>query len=227
MNQFTPIDLERWPRAAQYRLFTRQWTTISYTVTQKLDAARTVTWCRARHQKFVPALLWAVTRSLLEQENFRLAVRDDVLGSWDVIHPIYPVVTDAGNLLFCSTPYTPDYGAFYEGYRLQQQALRRADNEVFAGPMPENGYILSVVPYMDFSSVSFHLKNAKNYYAPVLDIGRYTPQGDRLMMPVSLTINHAAADLHHVHRMLTALQALLDSPETWCRVPGAGKEMHP
>lgn len=217
MNTFTPIDLERWPRAAQYRLFTRQWTTISYTVTQRLDAAPTVAWCKARHRKFVPALLWAVTRCLNEQENFRLAVRDGVLGSWDGIHPIYPVLTQAGNLLFCSTAYTPDCAAFCRAYAAQQETLDLSENKAFAGEMPDNGYIISVVPYMEFSSVAFHLKNAKNYYAPVLDIGRYTPEGDRLMMPVSLTINHAAADLHHVHKMLAALQGLLDHPETWCR----------
>lgn len=216
MNQFTPIDMDTWPRAAQYRLFTQQWTTISYTATEQLDAARTVAWCRARQSKFVPALLWAVTRSLLEQENFRLGVRDGVLGSWDVIHPVCPVVNAEGNLIFFTTPYIPEYAGFYQAYLAQKQAALDTPNAAVAGTMPENGYIISVVPYMNFTSVSFHLKNAKNYYAPVLDIGRYTPQGDRLMLPVSLTINHAAADLHHVSRMMNILQQLLDTPETWC-----------
>ena len=65
-------------------------------------------------------------------------------------------------------------------------------------------------------TVSFHLKNAKNYYAPIFDIGQYTETDGELRLPVSVTVNHAAADLSHVHRLLDGLQEALNHPAAWC-----------
>lgn len=215
MEQFTPIDRSRWARESQYRLFTEQWTTICYSVTVRLDVTDTVRYCKEHNVKFVPALLWLTTRAMTQQENFRMAVRGDVLGVWDVIHPIYPVVNADDNITFHTTAYTPHFSDFLAAYLAEAERNSGAVG-AFAEMAPENGYIISIAPYIEFESMSFHLRNARNYYAPVFEIGRYHSEDDRLILPMSITVNHAVIDLKHVNQLKTTLQQDLSHPETWC-----------
>lgn len=216
MDDFTEINMDTWPRAEEYGLFTRQWTTICYTVTLKQDVTDTVTHVKEKGFKFVPAVLWLITRELNAQENFRLAVRDGKLGVWDQLHPMYPTINRTGNMTFHSTAYRDGFSDFHQAY-LAEAELNRNAAGIFASTMPENSYVISVVPYMSFENVSFHLKNAKNYYAPIFDIGKYRDDHGRLLMPVSVTVNHAAADLSHVNALFKGLQNALYMPESWCR----------
>lgn len=215
MDQFSVIDMETWARTKEYRLFTEQWTTICYTVTMKPDVTETVKYLKEKGLKFVPAVLWLITRELCKQENFLLAVRDGKLGKWNKIHPMYPVINSTGNMTFHTTEFTDRFSEFYQAYVTEGEKNQDA-TDIFATRMPENGYVISVVPYMNFESVSFHLKNAKNYYPPVFDIGKYSDVCGRLLMPVSVTVNHAAADLNHVNLFFEGLQNALNDPEKWC-----------
>ncbi|MDE7372502.1 MAG: chloramphenicol acetyltransferase CAT, partial [Clostridia bacterium] len=100
MDKFKPIDINTWPRAEEYRLFTEKWSTICYTVTVKVSVQNTVSFLKEKGIKFVPAILWLITRELQKQENFMLAVKDGKLGKWEAIHPMYPVINSTGNITF-------------------------------------------------------------------------------------------------------------------------------
>ena len=213
-DKFTPIDRENWPREEIYRVYTELWTTTLFSVTVRIDVTETVRETKRRGEKFVPAVLYLFSRELSRQENFTLAVRDGILGCWERLHPLYPVLNETGNFTFHTTPYYGGYRQFYRAY-IAEQERNGASLAAFAEPAPENNFIISIMPYLKFEGFSFSLKNAKNYYTPTVSVGKYYEENGRLYMPVSVTVNHAASDANHLNILFSGVEAAMQSPLSW------------
>lgn len=83
-----------------------------------------------------------------------------------------------------------------------------------AGP-PENTYTLFCIPWVSFRSFSVHSYENKRYYFPSIDAGKTYASGERLLLPLSITCHHAAADGYHVKRFLDTSQDGVDHMEQY------------
>lgn len=212
MDQYDVIDMETWPRAQLYHLYTQGWGTVTYSLTKKLSVEKFVPYLKARGIKFVPALMWLVSREINRIENFRLATKDGDLIRWHTIHPLFPTLNSDENLTFHSLGYQDDFKTFYAEY-LKEQGENREKTCLWANKCPENFFMVSIFPFLHFDASSMQLKNAKGYYAPFIAIGQYN---ESFELPVMLMGNHATADAWHVAKFYDALQSGLDNPDLWC-----------
>lgn len=212
MDHFDIIDMESWPRAEIYKLYTEDWSTVTYSLTKKLSVAKLVSYLKEQGIKFVPALMWLVSREINRIENFRLAIHDGKLGIWDVIHPMFPTLNAYENMTFHGLQYTDDFHAFYEAYLAEQQENRNKTN-LWANKIPENFFMVSIFPWLHFDASSMQMKNAKYYYAPFIAIGQYNEQ---MLLPCMFMGNHASADAWHVAKFFARLQDAMDNPSQWC-----------
>lgn len=213
MDHFDIIDMESWPRAEIYKLYTEDWSTVTYSLTKKLSVAKLVPYLKEQGIKFVPALMWLVSREINRIENFRLAIHDGKLGIWDVIHPMFPTLNAYENMTFHGLQYTDDFHAFYEAYLAEQQENRNKTN-LWANKIPENFFMVSIFPWLHFDASSMQMKNAKYYYAPFIAIGQYNEQ---MLLPCMFMGNHASADAWHVAKFFAQLQEGMDDPSQWCK----------
>ena len=216
MDTFTPLDMAAWPRRGIYKLYTEQWTTTLFSTTKRIDISNTVEYANRLAVKLVPALYWVFTKNLAASEAFTLAFHEGQLGHWDSLHPLYPVLRQDGNFSFHTIEYTPDYIEFYDRYLAEAEKPERDPADVYPREAPENVYNISVMPYMDFDAFSFSLKNARNYFLPVITLGKYQEQEDgQILMPCAVTVNHAATDGRHVYDLLEAVEWDFACPEIW------------
>ena len=214
MDKFTWVDHDTWDREGIFRLYTEQWTTTWFSCSLQLDVTELVHRQKARGEKFVPALMYAITRELSQHPNFCMQLKDGKLGYYDVIHPLYPVLRPTGNFTFHSLRYREDFREFYEAY-LEESVRNKEAKGAFAETPLENYYILSNIPYMTFDGFSFSMKNAKGYYSPTISTGRYREEGGRLLLPFAATVNHATVDAYHVHLLAAGIQKLFQTSEEW------------
>ena len=83
---FTPIDLETWPRREHYEHYSALGCT--YSVTTRLDS----TALRRRGQKLYPTMLYHLAAAVNRHEEFRTALGPDgVPGVFSEMHPCYTV----------------------------------------------------------------------------------------------------------------------------------------
>ena len=216
MDNFKAIDMETWPRAEFYKLYTEIWTTQVYTLTKKLSVKKIVPFLKERGIKFVPAVIWLVSREVNRIENFRLAVKDGKLGEWNVIHPMFPTLNAYKNITFHSLDFQEDFKSFYEAY-LEEQRENLSKTCLWATKVPENFFIVSVMPFLHFDASAMQLKNAKGYYAPFLAIGKYNEQ---MQLPCAITGNHAGHDAWHAAQLFDGIQKGFDNPDEWCKKTG-------
>lgn len=212
MDHFEIVDMERWPRAELYRLYTEQWSTVTYSLTKKLSVSKLVPYLKERGIKFVPALMWLVCREINRIENFKYAIQDGKLVQWDVVHPMFPNLNTDGNMTFHALRYCPDFGTFYAAYLAEQQE-NKTKTCLWATQIPVNNFMVSIFPWLHFDASSMQIKNAKGYYAPFIAIGKYNEQ---MELPCMLMGNHAVSDAWHVAQFFDGLQAEMDDPAQWC-----------
>ena len=211
LDKFTPIDRENWERKELFELYTEIWTATTFAASVRLDVEKLVKTQKERGEKLVPALLYVFSREVSRDMAFTVAVRDGVVGSWEKMHPMYPVLNENGTFTFHSTRVDGDYASFYSAY--MEEKVRTAGRiGAFASSMPPNSYIISIIPYMDFEGFSFAMKNPKYYLAPIIEIGKYD---EKYTMPASITVNHAVCDAHHISELFNRVQRALNHPEEW------------
>ena len=211
---FTPFDPASWPRREHFAYFARMAPT-GYSLTVQLDVTRLCEALRARGLRFYPAYLWAVTRSLNRQPEFKTALRDGQPGYYDTLTPLYAVFhEDDHTFSLMWTPYDEDFRAFY-AHHMDNLTRFGGQHGLLAQPRtppPENAYTVSCLPWVSFSHFAVHSYD-KPYYFPSVEAGQFVRQDGRTLLPLSVTCHHAATDGWHVQRFLKELQADMDGFE--------------
>lgn len=210
---FTPIDLQSWPRGQMFYYFAKMAPT-GYSMTVRMDVTDLRQTVRNAEVKFFPAYLWLVTKNLNQQTEFKVAERDGVLGYYDTLTPLYASFHEGDRTFSLMwTPYSDSFSDFYRQY-LDNQRQFGDTRGVLCQPQtppPENAYTVSCVPWISFEHLAVHSYENKPYYFPSVEAGKFSEQGSRLLMPLSLTCHHAATDGYHVNRFLESLQKDMNS----------------
>ena len=213
MDRFEIIDMDTWPRAEIYKQYTEVWTTVTYSITKKLSAAKLIPYLKERGIKLGAALIWLTGQQINRVENFRLGLKNKVLGRWEVIHPLFPTLNSDENMSFHSVRFDADFPTFYKAYLAEQQANRHKTN-LWTTECPENYYFVSIFPWLHFDGMSMQLKNANGYYAPYISLGQYN---EEMVIPCMVMANHAAIDAWHFSQFFDGMQKAMDDPTQWCK----------
>lgn len=210
---FTPLDLKTWPRGQMFYYFSKMAPT-AYSLTVTMDVTKLRETVKAQGYRFFPAYLWLVTKTLQEQEEFRVAEQDGVLGVYDTLTPLYATFhEDDRTFSFMWTEFQEKFQDFYDAYIRNQEKF--GDNHgVLAQPQtppPPNAYTVSCIPWIDFSHFAVHSFDNKPYYFPSVEAGRIYKENSREKMPLSITCHHATTDGYHVNCFLKSLQDAMDN----------------
>jgi chloramphenicol O-acetyltransferase type A len=214
-TDFHAIDMEAWPRAQIYNYFTEMVTTTTYSINVTMDVTILRSTLKSKEIKFFPAYLYLITRAIGKQQEFRMALQDGVLGYWDSLIPYYPVFHDEDKTItFLSTEYEEDFKMFYKSYIADIEQHKKSCGIEWS-KASSNNYIIACIPWFTFNSLSMHLQNAKNYYAPIFEAGGFSEKDGMTTMPLSITVNHATVDGWHIKVFLEELQRTMNHPEEW------------
>ena len=211
MDRFFEIDKETWPRKELFNLFSKPWMATSFTANMKLRAEKLVRLQKARGQKLVPALLYIFSRELSRDQAFTIAVKDGVLGFWERIHPMYPLLNENGTFTFHTARVDGDFPAFYDAY-MREKTENEGKLGAYASDMPFNVFSISVMNYFPFDSFSLSMNINKFSYAPYVFMGKYD---ESYRLPASVTVNHAVCDGFHVSELFRRVQEAMDAPEEY------------
>lgn len=216
-TNFHPIDSQAWPRGQMFYYFSKMAPT-GYSLTVELDITVMKAALKDYEIKFFPAYLWLATTMLNRQIEFKVAVKDEVLGYWDTLTPLYATFhEDDHTISLMWTEYDDKFSVFYQRY-LENQQQYGNQHGVLSQPdrmPPENSYTISCIPWIEFKHFSFQTFENKPYYFPTVEAGRIFKKNENLMLPLSMTFHHATTDGWHVKRFLDDLQYAMNHPEEW------------
>ena len=213
MENYRVIDRETYYRKGVFRHFSED-CKCSLSMTARVDVTELVACAKAKRTKFYIDFLYLLSKALNSREDYRMGYRwqTDELVCYDMIHPTqYVFHEDTETCTPVYTTYAEDYETFYaNALRDVEEAKKTRDYGLDAANHP-NWFDASYIPWVSYDSLTVELPDGYLYLAPIVNWGRYREENGRLLMPVTVRMNHAVADGFLVANVFRLLQREMEA----------------
>ena len=180
----------------------------SVSITARVDVTDLVQYSRAQGTKFYLNFLYLLCRVLNSRDDYKMAYlwQTDELICWDVIHPTqYVFHEDTETCTPVYSMYYEEYAEFYRHALDDLHAAQQTREYLLDAANHPNWFEASYISWLSYDSLHLELPDGYLYLAPIVNWGKYREENGRLMMPVTVRMNHAAADgflIANVFRLL-------------------------
>ena len=209
---FKEIDIENWRRKEYYEHFSRN-VPCTVSLTTKID----ITNIKRLNLKVYPALIFALTKTVNELEEFRINKNSNgVLGVYETLYPCYAYLKE-GNDLFTNlwSNSIKSYSEFYESYIFDTTKYGDSIKMVGKENIPENSFPISMIPWNSFDGFNLNLKNGYYYYLPIFTFGKFILEDKKCLIPLAIQVHHAVCDGFHLCRFIDRVQEIINDEKTF------------
>lgn len=201
------VDLETWPRAAQFHFF-RTYDRPHYAVTSRLD----VTHLMARKAAGVSpyrSCLYAIGAGLHAVPELCMRFRGSVVARHQMVTLSMTVPTDAGSFGYAYVPYMSDFKAFdVQARALIEAAANGGALDANSGQRDDLAY-LSCMPWLDYTAINNALPGPDDCI-PRVTWGKFVEHDGRWDMAMTLEVHHALVDGAQVGAYFAGVQRALN-----------------
>ena len=202
------IDRDKYYRKGVYRHFTED-CRCSTSVTARIDVTDLVGFSKRNGSKFYIDFLYILSKVLNSRDDYRMAYlyKSDELICYDVIHPTqYVFHEDTETCTPVYTEYTEDYDIFYRNALRDVEKAKETREYGLDSQNHPNWFDASYISWLSYDSLNIELPDGYLYFLPIINWGRYRKENGRLLMPVSVRLNHAVADGYLVANVFRLLE---------------------
>ena len=207
------IDKETYYRKGVFRHFTED-CKCSTSMTARIDVHDLVSYSKKTSSKFYINFLYILSKVMNSREDYRMGYlwSTNELICYDVIHPTqYIFHEDTETCTPVYTEYNEKYEIFYDN--AQKDIERAKQTRTYGLDMAShpNWFDASYIPWLSYDSLNIELPDGYLFFAPIINWGKYREENGRLVMPVSVRLNHAIADGYLVANVFRLLQKQIEA----------------
>ena len=201
------IDKEKYYRKGVYRHFTED-CKCSVSMTARIDVTALAEWSKKNGRKFYLCFLYILSKVLNSRDDYRMAYlwQSDELICYDVINPTqYIFHEDTETCTPVYTAYSGDFDEFYANALADAEKAKESREYLLDSEDHPNWFDASFISWLSYDSLNVELPDGYLYFLPIVNWGKYREENGRLMMPVTVRLNHAIADgylIANVYRLL-------------------------
>ena len=201
------IDKETYYRKGVFRHFTED-CKCSTSMTARVDVTEFVKYSKESSTKFYVNFLYILSKVLNSRDDYRMGYlwQTEELICYDVIHPTqYVFHEDTETCTPVYTSYDPDYKIFYKNASEDIEAAKQTREYGLDMEKHPNWFDASYISWLSYDSLNIELPDGFLYFLPIINWGKYREENGKLLMPVSVRMNHAVADgylVANVYRLL-------------------------
>ena len=202
------IDKETYYRKGVFRHFTQD-CKCSTSITARIDVTDLVQYSKKTSTKFYINFLYILSKVLNSRDDYRMAYQwqNEQLICYDVINPIqYVFHEDTETCTPVYTEYYEDYKTFYDKAILDVERAKETRDYGLDSENHPNWFDASYISWLSYDSLNIELPDGYLYFLPIVNWGKYREENERLMMPVSVRLNHAIADGYLVANVFRLLE---------------------
>lgn len=203
------IDLESWPRREHFNLY-NSFDYPHFNMCATVDITAFHRAVKERGVSFSLATMYLTARAANEIPEFRTRIRGDEVVEHDVVDPGLTYVTEGDLFSFLIVSYEKEFSLFLER-GAAQIALIQARKMLEVEQRDDMLYMTSI-PWVSFTSFMHPIHLSPIDSVPRFAWGKFFPQGERLLMPLSVQAHHALMDGLHMGRYYELIQAYLHEP---------------
>ena len=214
----TYLDVESWARRDLFNFFVN-YDQPYFNICTQVDITKLLEHLRNHEDVSVSlAFHYAALRAANEIEPFRYRLRDGKVIVHDVIHGGTIVLLPNESFNFAYFDYHQDFGRFMA--EAQASVNQSQSGKVPFNPDPGDDRIhFTVLPWVSFTSFA-HARDFKQRDSiPKIAFGKFTKQGERTTLPLSVEVHHALMDGLHVGRFVARVEELFATPDDYVDTP--------
>src|ERR1044072_3149280 len=205
------LDLESWSRRELFDFFIG-YAQPYFNVCVQMDVTEFLNFVRARSLKVSIAIHYFALRAANEIEPFRYRLKDGKDLVFAVIYGGTTVLMPNESFAYAYFEYHPDFKVFAAGMGQAVDELR-AGSGALKPTMRDDVIYHTTLPWIPFTSFMHARTPGRGESIPRIVFGKFTPQGERMTMPISVEVHHALMDGLHVGRFLNRLEEALAKPQ--------------
>ena len=190
------IDKDKYYRKGAYRRFTED-CKCSVSMTARVDVTELVKYSKETNTKFYINFLFILSKVLNSRDDYKMDYRynTDELICYDVIHPTHYVFhEDTETCTPVYSEYSEDYETFYKNALNDTEKAKETREFGLDDMNHPNWFDASYISWLSYDSLNVELPDGYLYFAPIVNWGKYREENGRLVMPVTVRLNHAVAD---------------------------------
>ena len=201
------VDKDKYYRKGVFDHFTMD-CKCSTSMTARIDVTRLVNHSKANGTKFYINFLYILSKVLNSRDDYKMGYLwgDEELICYDQINPIqYCFHEDTETCTPVYTTYYEDYKTFYDNALKDLEEAKKTREYKLDMQGHQNWFDASYISWLSYDALNIELPDGYLHFPPIVNWGRYREENGRLMMPVSVRLNHAVADgylLANVFRLL-------------------------
>ena len=202
------IDKETYYRKGVFRHFTED-CKCSTSMTARVDVTELVKYSKENGTKFYVNFLYILSKVLNSRDDYRMGYiwQTEKLICYDVIHPTqYIFHEDTETCTPVYTSYDPEYETFYKNASDGIEAAKQTREYGLDMEKHPNWFDASYISWLSYDSLNIELPDGFLYFLPIINWGKYREENGRLLMPVSVRMNHAIADGYLVANVFRLLE---------------------
>ena len=195
-SNYRVVDKETYYRKGVFRHFSED-CKCSLSLTARVDVTKLAAWSRETGTKFYLNFLYLLCRVLNSREDYRMGWlwQTEELICYDVIHPTqYVFHEDTETCTPVYTEYSEDYAVFYAGALADLERAKGTREYLLDAVNHPNWFDASCIPWLSYDAMHLELPDGYLYFSPIVNWGKYREENGRLLMPVTVRLNHAVAD---------------------------------
>ena len=208
MSNYKVIDRDTYYRKGVYRHFTED-CKCSVSMTARIDVTDLVSLSKEAGTKFYINFLYVLCKALNSRDDYRMQYlwQTDELVCFDVINPTqYIFHEDTETCTPVYTDYDPDYESFYKNASEDIEKAKQTREYGLDAAGHPNWFDASYISWVSYDSLNIELPDGYLYFLPIVNWGKYREENGRLMMPVTVRMNHAIADGYLVANVFRLLE---------------------
>ena len=183
-------------------------------MTARIDVTELVSYSKKTDTKFYINFLYLLCKVLNSRDDYKMQYfwKTDELVCFDKINPAqYVFHEDTETCTPVYTEYFEDYDRFYKAAADDIRNAKGSREYLLDSEGHPNWFDASYVSWISYDSLNVELPDGYLYFLPIVNWGKYREENGRLMMPVTVRLNHAVADGYLVAKVYKLLEKEIDA----------------
>ena len=202
------VDIETYYRKGVFRHFTED-CKCSTSMTARVDVTELVKYSKESSTKFYVNFLYILSKVLNSRDDYKMGYlwQTEELICYDRINPTHYIFhEDTETCTPVYTSYDPDYETFYKNASDDIEAAKQTREYGLDMEKHPNWFDASYISWLSYDSLNIELPDGFLYFLPIINWGKYREENGKLLMPVSVRMNHAIADGYLVANVFRLLE---------------------
>jgi len=205
------IDIESWPRKNHFAFY-KDFKQPCFNICLTIDITQAYMFAQRNQLSKLHTLLYLSTKASNNVPAFNIRVNDEGK-PYRLSHsqPSATIMNDDSLFTFCNFSYYEDIFEFCSHAKKAQQ-LKVKEPPLTYVENNKASIFYSIIPWLSFTSYS-HAYSTECLDIPKIVFGKFTHKKERVLMPISIELNHALADGLDVALYIEKLTTLIKSCE--------------